>query len=116
MWFVGFLFSALFAWFGRWLLLHPEKVVPKGHFTGEHTFGALLFRAQIKLIGYLAVFFGAWCAVFSLGSIFIFISEWMGIVAQIAGCTAAILVVAFVRKDVRAKPRYESTSPYGWWP
>ena len=56
--------SIAFAFLGRWLLLHPERLAPEGQFMGPYTFGARLFRFQVTAVGTFALFFGA------LGSIF----------------------------------------------
>jgi hypothetical protein len=60
---------ALFALAGRWIQLHPERMVPKGQFVGPNTRGARFFRAQMAILGTFVVFGGTTAAVFSLLSL-----------------------------------------------
>lgn len=96
---VAALLSAVIALGGRWVQLYPERVVPKGHFTGPNTRGARLFRIQIAILGTFAVFAGTCSAVFSLLSLLIFGSESLGWIAQLMGVVAGILVALRVRRE-----------------
>ena len=60
------LLAALFGLVGRWIQLHPERIVPKGQFVGRDSSGARLFRAQVVLVGNLMVFGETFGVVFSL--------------------------------------------------
>lgn len=105
-----------FALVGRWLQLHPEKVFPQGWFTSENAFGARLSRAEATVIGIFAVFGGTYFALYTALQPVASRSEvlsWVVVcVSFISGLVAAILV----RREVKTQPRYESKSPYGWWP
>jgi hypothetical protein len=51
------LLSSAAALLGRWIQLHPEKILPKGHFeAGSAT--ARIYRVQIAVMGSFAVFAG----------------------------------------------------------
>jgi membrane associated rhomboid family serine protease len=110
------LIYAAFAIGGRWIQLCPERVVPKGYFTGANTTGARFFRVQIAILGTFAVFAGTWLAVFSLLSLLTFGSSSLGWIAQLMGIVAGIVVAVLVRKEAKTQPPYISKSPYGWWP
>ncbi len=112
---IGVPLLVAFAFFGRWIQLHPEKVAPKGSFGGPNTFWARLFRAQVIFIGTGAVLGGTWCAVFGLLSALTSNLIVLGI-GQVAGLGLGMYVAVRVRKEVRRRPAYVSTSPYGWWP
>jgi hypothetical protein len=109
-------FFALFALGGRWIQLHPERVVPKGQFVGPNTAGARLFRLQIALLGTFIVFGGTAASVSSLLSLVTFGSVPMELTAKLIGVVAGVLAAVHVRKEVKGQPEYVSTSPYGWWP
>jgi hypothetical protein len=113
---IGVPLFAAFAFFGRWIQLHPEKVTPKGVFMGPQTFGARLFRAQVKFVGTFAVFGGTWCAVFALLSKLAVASLILGWIAQLVGLCAGAYAAMHVRRQVRARPEYVSSNPHGWWP
>jgi hypothetical protein len=107
---------AAFALFGRWLQLHPEKLVPSGQFMGPDTTGARLFRAQIAIIGTIAVF-GGTCGAFhellrfaAFGSV---VLRWMMVLAAAA---TGIVAAVYVRREANARPMHKSNNPYGWWP
>jgi hypothetical protein len=108
--------SASFAFVGRWIHLHPERTVPKGHFVGPNTLGARLFRIQMAILGTFMVFGGTTGAVFSLLSLLTFGSVRLELSAKLIGVVAGILAAVWVRKEARRRPEYVSNSPYGWWP
>ncbi|MGO9210238.1 MAG: hypothetical protein ACLPXM_05215 [Terriglobales bacterium] len=114
--FIAMILFAGFGLLGRWMLLHPESIVPKGMFMGRNTFFARLFRAEVLVIGTCAVFGGtcaALSAAFSLVAAHSWLISWtLKLVAVAAGVVAAI----HVHKELKARPSYESTNPYGWWP
>jgi hypothetical protein len=109
------LFS-LFALLGRWVQLHPEKIVSKGHFAGENTFGARLFRIQVACLGTFIVFCGTWCALFALLHVFTFDSVVLQGIVQFAAIGGGIIAAMVVRKEANARPRHVSDNPFGWWP
>jgi membrane associated rhomboid family serine protease len=113
---VGIPLFTTVAFFGRWIQLHPERVVMNGIFMSPHTFGARLFRAQAAIVGTLAVFGGAWCVVFALLSRLALVSLALGWTAQVVGVCAGVYAAVYVRKEVRARPEYVSNNPHGWWP
>lgn len=108
--------AAAFALFGRWLQLHPEKLVPAGHFIGPHTFGARLFRLQVAFLGTFAVFGGITGALYTLLQFATFGSVVLGWIALLLSIAAGVFVAVRVRREVKARPVHESKSPYGWWP
>lgn len=113
---IASLLCAGFALLGRWLQLHPERIVPEGQFMGQNTFGARLFRAQVFLVGTFAVFGGTCGALYSLLQLAAFGSAVLDWVIRLAALVAGILAAIHVRKEVKARPVHESKSPYGWWP
>jgi len=113
---IAALVFAAFAIAGRWVQLHPERVVPKGHFVGPDTRGARLFRAQMAVFGTFAVFGGTWFAIYSLLSLLTFGSVVLDGVAKLVGLALGLFLAVRVRREVKARPAYVSDSPYGWWP
>lgn len=105
-----------FALLGRWMQLHPERVVPEGTFMRHNTVGARLFRAQIVVIGTMAVFGGTYFALSTLVEAASFDSVLLGWVFRLVALVAAVLTAIYVRKEVNARPAHQSTNPYGWWP
>jgi membrane associated rhomboid family serine protease len=113
---VGVLVPIAFALGGRWIQLHPERVVPKGQFVGPNSFGARLFRGQIFFVGTFGVFGGTWMAVHSILWLLTFGSIGLGWAAQLLGVCAGVFAAVYVRNEVKKRPAYVSDSPYGWWP
>ena len=110
------LLAALFGLVGRWIQLHPERIVPKGQFVGRDSFGARLFRAQVVLVGTFMVFGGTFGVVFSALSRLTFRSAILQVLAQLICLVVGVLAAIRVRKEARSRPEYVSSSPYGWWP
>jgi len=110
------IFSALFAFVGRWIQLYPERTVPKGQFVGPNTLGARLFRIQMAILGTFMVFGGTTGAVFSVLSLLTFSSVRLEVSAKLVGVVAGIIAAAWVRKEARNHPEHVSSGPYGWWP
>lgn len=108
--------SAAFALFGRWIQLHPEKIVPSGQFMGPDTRGARLFRVQVAVIGTIAVFGGTCGALSSLLQPATFHSVALGWIMVLTAVAAGVVAAVYVRREARARPMHKSTSPYGWWP
>jgi hypothetical protein len=113
---IGVFISVFFAFGGRWILLHPERLVSKGQFTGPDSPGARLYRIQALVVGTGMVFGGTSMAVSSLASLLSFGSAvmlWMG---SLLGIAAGVIAAMHVHKEAKARPPYVSNSPYGWWP
>jgi hypothetical protein len=85
---VGILISVAFTLGGRWVQLHPERVVPKGWFVGPNTFGARLFRGRMAVLGTFAVFVATWIAISSILSLFAFSSVILWWEAQLLSAAA----------------------------
>jgi hypothetical protein len=49
---VTILLSSAAAWLGRWIQLHPEKLLPRGHFAAD-SMSARIYRIQIACMGQL---------------------------------------------------------------
>ena len=113
---IATIFFAAFALGGRWIQLHPERTVPKGQFVGPNTRGARMFRAQMAILGTFMVFGGTTAAVFSLLSLITGASVRLELLAKLIGVVAGVLAAIRVRREVRIRPEYVSSSPYGWWP
>ena len=113
---VAGLISAAFALLGRWVQLHPEKIVPAGHFTGPDTLGARLFRVQVAVIGTIAVFGGTYGALHELLQIAAFGSVAVGWIIVLTAVATGIVAAVYVRREASARPMHKSASPYGWWP
>jgi hypothetical protein len=121
---VGILLSPAFALVGRWIQLHPEKIVPTGRFMGPDSIGARLFRVLVAVIGTIAVFGGA-CGVFLGLLLFVFTDvpavdwmmrlaiKWMVRLAIVAVGTATAV---YVRREAKARPLHKSNGPTGRWP
>lgn len=63
------LLSSAAALLGRWLQLHPEKILPPGHFA-EGSTTARIYRVQIACMGSFAVLAGTWSAVLNTCMLF----------------------------------------------
>jgi hypothetical protein len=113
---IGVPLSVAFAFLGRWFLLHPEKLAPKGQFMGPDTLGARLFRLQVTAVGTFAVFFGAFGAIFSALLWIAFFSPALLVLPVIFGISCGVYAVIYVRKEVKSRPAYASSNPHGWWP
>lgn len=113
---VAGLLSAAFALFGRWIQLHPEKIVPAGQFMGPDTLGARLFRVQVAVVGTVAVFGGTCGALYELLRFATFGSVALGWMMVLTAVAAGILAAVYVRCEANALPMHKSNSPYGWWP
>ena len=113
---VAIVFFTLFAFGGRWIQLRPERVVPKGQFTGPNSLGARLFRLQIALVGTFIVFAGTAAAVYSLISVMTFRSRPLEVISRLICVAVGAFAAIYVRRQVKSQPEYVSSSPYGWWP
>ena len=112
---IGVPLSLGFALLGRWVQLHPEKLVMDGMFQGPHTLGARVFRTEVAFIGSLAVL-GGTCGTISLLTL-PFNSEALSAIGRIVGLIVGVTAALHVRKEVRRRRRdYVSSSPHGWWP
>jgi len=101
---------------GRWMQLRPEKVFPRGTFISAASWGARLGRAQITLVGTVAVLGGATFGLRALLGMIPFHSTIVEVVMWIIAFAGGILAAVFVRKEVLALPPPRSTDPNGWWP
>ncbi len=110
------LLSAAFALFGRWIQLHPEKIVPTGQFMGPDTIGARLFRVQVAVVGTIAVFGGTYGALHSLLQFTAFGSVVLDWIMVLVAAATGIVAAVYVRREANARPMHKSNSPYGWWP
>ena len=90
--------------------LHPEKIVPKGWFTGENTFGAKLFRVEATTIGVFAVFCGTASALSTVLQPLMSAHTSLQFVMWLLATAAGVLAVIYFRNEVRRRPRYEGTS------
>jgi hypothetical protein len=114
--FVGEIALIAFAFAGRWIQLHPERLVSKGQFLGQNTIGARLFRIQAAILGALMVFGGTTAAVRAVVSPLTHGSAALEWTANLIGVLAGVLAVAYVRREVKSRPPYFSNTPFGWWP
>jgi len=110
------LLSAAFALFGRWIQLHPEKIVPTGQFMGPDSVGARLFRLQVAVIGTIAVFGGTYGALNGFLQFATFGSVALGWTMVLTAVATGIVAAIYVRREANARPMHQSNSPYGWWP
>lgn len=113
---IGVLISAIFALGGRWIQLYPERLVPKGQFSGPDSRGARLYRIQVSVLGAFMVFGGTWSAISSLAYLLSFGSVVVFWIGSLTGIIAGVIAVKHVRKEAKARPPYVSNTPYGWWP
>jgi membrane protein implicated in regulation of membrane protease activity len=101
---------------GRWMQLHPEKIVPKGWLVSEKSFGAKLLHAEATVIGGFAVFLGT---TFGLSTVLQLLTFGHAVLRFLTWCVAitiGVFAARYVRKEVRNQPPYNSMTPYGWWP
>lgn len=121
---VGILLSPAFALVGRWIQLHPEKIVHHGQFMGPDTIGARLFRVHVAVIGTIAVFGGTCGTVLGfliLNFMDVPAVDWMMGLAikwmmRLAIIAVGIAAAVYVRREAKARPLHKSNSPYGRWP
>jgi membrane associated rhomboid family serine protease len=70
----------------------------------------------MAILGTLAVFGGAWFAIYSLLSLLTFGSVALDLIAKLVGLIAGVILAVRVRREVKSQPPYISNTPYGWWP
>jgi hypothetical protein len=107
------LLSSAAALLGRWIQLHPEKILPRGHFAKDSV-SARVYRVQIACMGSFAVFAGTWSAVLNIGTLLIRKLPITRRTALFAGVVLALAAVLYVRREVSARQRRESNSPRVW--
>jgi hypothetical protein len=113
--FVGIPASTAFAFLGRWLQLHPERMIWKELCAGPNTWAARLFKFQVIFVGSFALFFGTFGAIFfMLLSMFTFDSEFLKLLLLVLATLGGIAALILVRREVRARPPYISSG--GRWP
>jgi hypothetical protein len=105
------LLSSAAALLGRWIQLHPEKILPQGHFAEDST-SARLYRIQISCMGSLAVFAGTWSAVLNVCTLLIHRLPLTRRGALLAGAVMGIAAVIYVRTEVRLHQR-KANSQHG---
>jgi hypothetical protein len=94
------LLSSAAALLGRWIQLHPEKVLPQGHFA-EDSVTARIYRVQIACMGSFAVFAGTWSAVLNLCTLLIHRLPLTRRGALLAGAVLGVAAVIYVRSEAR---------------
>jgi hypothetical protein len=109
------LLSSAAALLGRWIQLHPEKILPKGHFEADST-TARIYRVQIAVMGSFAVFAGTWSVVLNILALLIHRLPVTRRAALFAGAALGIAAVIYVRREVRARQRLQPPSTNRSWP
>src|SRR6185369_654381 len=94
--------STAFAFLGRWLQLHPERMIWKELCAGPNTWAARLFRFQVSFVGGFALFFGTFGAIFMLLSLFTFDSEFLKFLSLVFATLGAVAAYILVRREVKA--------------
>lgn len=112
---ITILLSSAAAWLGRWIQLHPERILPKGHFAADSA-AARIYRVQIACMGSFAVFAGTWSAVLSILTLLIHRLPVTRRTALFAGAVLGIAAVIYVRREVRARQRPQPASANRSWP
>jgi len=107
------LLSLAAALLGRWIQLHPERILPRGHFA-EDSAPARFYRVQIAVMGSFAIFAGTWSAVLNLCILLIHRLPLTRRAALFAGAALGIAAVLYVRREVRVRQRREPASPQAW--
>ncbi len=105
-----------FALGGRWVQLHPEKIVPKGYFVSINCPTARLFRIVVPLMGGFFVVGAIWVATSSLLGLLTTNPTVLNWVVPVIGIVIGVCVELYVRRQAHSEPLKESDSPYGWWP
>jgi hypothetical protein len=109
------LLSSAAAWLGRWIQLHPEKILPKGHFAADSA-TARIYRVQIACMGSFAVFAGTWGAILNIFALLIHRLRVTRRTALFAGAALGIAAAIYVRREVRARQRPQPASVNRSWP
>jgi hypothetical protein len=99
---------------GRWIQLHPEKVVPEGMFQGPNSSGARLIRLLLAVVGSFAVWGGTTGALNVLLSPLSRRSEILSWIVMAVAVSAGIVAAIHVREEVRARGKYSPRGLYGW--
>jgi hypothetical protein len=113
---VQILCAAAFAALGRWMLLHPESVFPKGSFVAVSSPGAKLSRLQVLIIGSLAVFAGTTLTLTGLFSLIPIHFKVLAAIESVIALAAGVYALLHVRREVAARPAPQTGDPNGWWP
>ncbi len=112
---ITILLSSAAALLGRWIQLHPEKILPKGHFAADSA-TARIYRVQIACMGSFAVFAGTWSAVLNILTLLIHRLPVTRRTTLFAGALLGIAAVLYVRREVRARQRLQAASTDRSWP
>src|SRR3954470_3453247 len=105
---ISVLMFGAFALLGRWLQLHPEKVIPEGAFISEETKGAKLARAQVVVVGIFAVVLGTAFALYSVLELVTFGHWTLSLLAVLIAGVAGVIVAKRVRTEVKSLPNHHS--------
>ena len=112
---VTILLSSAAALLGRWIQLHPEKILPKGHFSADSA-TARIYRVQIAVMGSFAVFAGTWSVVLNILALLIHRLPVTRRTALFAGAVMGIAAVIYVRREVRVRQQPQPPSTNRSWP
>jgi hypothetical protein len=100
----------------RWLEIHPESIVPKGHFASFNSPSARLFRVVVSFMGSFFIVFGVWGTVLTLRNLASVNSVALNLVAHVVGMSLGLVAAYYVRRETRLQQPTKPDSPYGWWP
>ena len=98
-WLIALVLSGAWGLAGRWILLHPDRVVPKDLFSSHESLSARVGRAEITFVGTFMVFAGAVGTVFYT-AVLLRSPEW---VAQFVAVAVGSYIGYRVYKDVRQR-------------
>ena len=107
------LLSAAFALLGRWIQLNPDRIIPAGQFTSGDTLGGRLFRAQLAVLGTIAVSGGTYLALHGFLQFATFGSVALDWITTLIAIASAIVAAVRVRSEASARATYKSKSPNG---
>jgi hypothetical protein len=113
---ISILLSVAMALFGRWLQMHPDRLVIEGAFAQRDSLAARTFRSLIAVLGSFAVFAGIYSALWNVRNPENVGSAGFRLLLRFGFAVVGMFAVVYVRKQAKAHPLPQSKSVYGWWP
>ena len=111
--FIGTIGALIFAFLGRWIQFHPEKLVLQGTFENPQSSGAIEYRKMIAVVGTFGVFAGVCGGIYSLS--FWFDSGLLHLLLLLTGIFVGVLAARHVRREVREKYQ-PAPGQFSLWP
>src|SRR3954454_25395095 len=101
---ISILILVTVALFGRWVQMHPGRIVGEGMFPARDSLGARSFRGVVAFLGSCAVFAGVYGALWNVLRPETVGSAGFRLMLRLMFAIAGIIAVIYVRKEVKSRP------------